>query len=72
MALTDESVQAYLETDKDAGEVFSGDFTSDSGNVGRASIDGTLVIYDLDDRPAWLNAVLAARDEDGNVERIVA
>jgi len=29
-------------------------------------IDGTLVIHDLDNPPAWLVPVLEARDEDGN------
>lgn len=35
--------------------------------IGRAIIDGALVIYDLDAPPAWLAPVLSARDEDGNV-----
>lgn len=33
----------------------------------RAVIDGAVVIYNLDDPPAWLVPVLAARDEDGNI-----
>jgi hypothetical protein len=41
---------------------------SDSGNVGRAAIDGALVVYDLEDPPYWLVPVLEARDEDGNTK----
>jgi len=37
--------------------------------IGRAWIDGVLVVWDLDDPPGWLDVVLAQRDEDGNVER---
>ncbi len=29
-------------------------------------IDGVMVIYDLEDPPAWLVPVLAACDDDGN------
>jgi hypothetical protein len=39
---------------------------SDSGDVGRAAIDGTIVVYDPQDVPTWLQSVLDARDEDGN------
>lgn len=41
---------------------------TDSGEIGRAWVDGTLVVYDLQDVPAWLAPVLEARDEDGNTE----
>ena len=34
--------------------------------VGRAVIDGSVVIYPLDHPPAWLAPVLAACDENGN------
>lgn len=40
-----------------------------AGSIGRAIIDNALVIYDLDEPPAWLAPVLAARDEDGNTAR---
>jgi hypothetical protein len=39
---------------------------TDSGYVGRAWIDGALVVYDPEDCPAWLAEVLTQRDEDGN------
>lgn len=35
-------------------------------SVGRALIDGCMVIYDLDDPPVWLRAVIRAQDENGN------
>ena len=35
---------------------------------GWAIIDGSLVIYDIDNPPAWLAPVLAVQDEDGNTE----
>lgn len=41
---------------------------SDSGSVGRASIDGCIVVYDLEDPPAWLVPILNARNEDGDLE----
>lgn len=31
-------------------------------------IDGALIIYNLDEPPAWLAPVLDARDEDGNTD----
>jgi hypothetical protein len=61
MALIEEDVQKFLGGDTDRAE-----FRSDSGSVGRASIDGVLVIYDLDDIPAWFAGALRVRDEDGN------
>jgi len=33
---------------------------------GWAIIDGTLVIYDVDQPPAWLQVALDAQDDDGN------
>jgi hypothetical protein len=38
-------------------------------SVGRAYIDGAVLIYDLDDVPEWATELIAARDDDGNVER---
>lgn len=38
---------------------------SESGHIGRAAIDGALVIYDPDDPPSWLREVLESRDDDG-------
>lgn len=35
-------------------------------SIGRSIIDGTLVIYPLDNPPSWLEGVLADRDDDGN------
>jgi hypothetical protein len=35
-------------------------------NIGRSIIDGCLVVYPLDQPPAWLLPVLADRDDDGN------
>ena len=34
--------------------------------ISRAIVDGVLVVYDLEDPPAWLEVVLDDRDEDGN------
>lgn len=61
MAIVTSTIQEFL-----AGE---DSFRSESGDVGRASVDGTLVIYDPNDVPGWLQEILTARDEDGNVER---
>lgn len=36
------------------------------GGVGRSTIDGCVVIYDLDDVPVWLKVVQDHCDEDGN------
>lgn len=38
---------------------------NDNKGVGRAWVDGALVVYDLDDIPVWLEPVLNARDADG-------
>lgn len=62
MALIEEDVQTFLGSDD--GE--RSEFRSESGSVGRASIDGTLVVYDPEDCPEWLANVLTRRDEDGN------
>lgn len=35
--------------------------------LGRAIIDGAVVIYDLDDPPKWLKPILAYRDDDGSL-----
>jgi len=34
--------------------------------ISRHTIDGAVVIYDMDDPPAWLTAVESASDENGN------
>ena len=35
-------------------------------SISRAVIGGAVVIYDLDDVPAWLEPILDACDEDGD------
>jgi len=40
--------------------------TNGQPNESWAIIDDTLVIYDLEHPPAWLEPVLATRDEGGN------
>jgi hypothetical protein len=35
-------------------------------SVSRALIDGAMVIYNTEDPPTWLRAVIRSRDEDGN------
>jgi len=42
---------------------------SDSGEISRHSIDGTLIIYDPEDMPQWLIELESKADENGNVER---
>lgn len=37
--------------------------------VGRAYIDGSVLIYDLDDIPSWVQVLLDGRDDDGLFER---
>jgi hypothetical protein len=37
---------------------------SESHCIGRAWIDGALVVYDLEDPPKWLIPVLNERDDD--------
>ena len=39
---------------------------SDSGAIGRTHIDGVLVVYDIEDPPAWLATIFQLQDEDGN------
>jgi len=63
MAINEKDIQIYLGSDE---KPF--DFRSDSGHVGRAWVDGVLVIYDLMDVPLWLATALDARDDDGNTE----
>jgi hypothetical protein len=66
MALNEDWVQSLLKyeaTLEAPGDATDG---SDSGEIGRAWIDGVLVVYDLQDVPAWLAVALDARDEDGN------
>ena len=61
MAINEDDIQAFLGSD-------DGDrstFRSDSGAVGRAWIDGALVVYDLEDCPQWLANALKAQDENG-------
>ena len=41
---------------------------SGSGAISRNWIDGALVIYDLEDPPAWLKPILMIQDEDGNTD----
>jgi hypothetical protein len=62
MALNVDDIQTFLGSDDSA----RSQFRSESGSVGRAWIDGVLVVYDLADAPAWLVTVLDAQDEDGN------
>lgn len=69
MALTEKWVQDLLKYNRTLKPVAGGHGSSDSGAVGRAWIDGTLVVYDLEDTPSWLQTVLDGRDEDGNYER---
>ena len=63
MAINVDDVQAYLGASP---EERSMDFDTDSGYVGRAWVDGVLVVYDLMDVPQWLATVLDARDDDGD------
>lgn len=67
MALNDDWVQQLLkyEVTLEPPEEFSG---SSYGNISRAWIDGTLIVFDPDDVPSWLSEVLLHRDEDGNTE----
>lgn len=37
-------------------------------SVGRALMNGAVVIYNLDEPPFWLGPLLAARDEEGDVQ----
>lgn len=70
MALNDKWVQELLKYNVTLKPPsYSG---SDSGAIGRVWIDGTLVVYDLEDCPKWLQDILDQRDEDGNVERKVS
>ena len=39
---------------------------SGSRSLSRTQVGGAVVIYDLDDVPAWLQPILDARDEDGD------
>lgn len=69
MAINEEDIQRFLGSEDDtleAGHTFRSRFGSDSGRVGRSWIDGTVVIYDPEDCPAWLNDVFKQADEDGN------
>jgi len=71
MALYDEWVQQLLryEVTLEPPADFEG---SDSGAINRHAIDGTLIVYDPDDMPKWLQELEAKKDDDGNVERQVA
>lgn len=62
MALNKVDVQNFLGADDDG----RSNFHSDSGDVGRASIDGVLVIYDLNDIPAWFAGALKVANDDGD------
>lgn len=61
MAINEDDIQAFLGAEKR-----EHDFGSDSGRVGRAWIDGVLVVYDPEDCPKWLADALHMEDEDGN------
>lgn len=39
--------------------------------VGRALINGAVVIYDLYNAPAWLSPILRMRDENGDVRTAI-
>jgi hypothetical protein len=72
MALKDEWVQDLLKYRRTlAPPVYGGreHVGSESGSIGRACVDGTLIIYDIDDQPKWLEELFAQQDDDGNVER---
>lgn len=65
--LNQDWIQGLLSYDTETGEGPSLAAPEDNDKtICRAVIDGVLVIYDLDDPPAWLVPVLEARDEDGN------
>lgn len=69
MALAEPDIQAFLGGVDDptpSNETFRSRFRSNSGYVGRSSIDGALVVYDPEDCPKWLADALHAQDEDGN------
>ena len=70
MALNDKWVQSLLGYEKtlELPDCYPG---SDSGHIGRAYVDGILVIYDIEDIPLWLMKVLDNLDENGNYERAV-
>jgi hypothetical protein len=73
MALNEDWVQELLTykvtLEARDGKNYGGPKFSDSGEIGRAWVDGVLVVYDLSDAPAWLGEVLEARDDDGNTSR---
>ena len=66
MALNEDWIQKLLYYEATLAPVSQGWGSSDSGEVGRAWIDGCLVVYDLQDVPLWLAEALKARDDDGN------
>ena len=69
MAINEDDIQAFLGGTDDtslSNNTFRSRFRSDSGNVGRSWIDGTVVIYDPEDCPKWLADVFKQADEDGN------
>lgn len=65
MALDEDWVQDLLEY-----KVTLKAGSSDSGGIGRAWIDGALVVYDLEDPPIWFAPVLdlSEESEDGNTD----
>lgn len=65
MALCDDWVQSLLTYEVTLESPADSQMATDSGNIGRCWIDGVLVVYDLEDIPAWLAKALADQDEDG-------
>jgi len=69
MALCPDWVQALMSYKTTLKPMDDGYQMSDSGTTGRAWVDGTLIIYDLEDRPEWLKTVLDGRNDEGDYER---
>jgi hypothetical protein len=66
MALSQEWIQELLTYEATLEVLDDGASYSDSGAVGRIDLDGTLVVYDLEDVPQWLQPLieeLYAREE---------
>lgn len=66
MALKDDWVQSLFKYEVTLEAPGDTSDATDSGEIGRAWVDGVLVVYDLQDVPQWLAVVLDARDDDGN------
>lgn len=65
MALNEDWVQSLFNYEVTLEAPATATDATDSGGIGRTWVDGVLVVYDLQDVPAWLVTVLDARDEDG-------